>query len=114
MTDWTAIRERYIRDDIPVRLGSLAANLSRMTELATNDANQDVVESIIVESKFFIEWIAPEADIDMAAELVEMQIQLARWERNWASIWANPVQRGKVAEQAGAWSERILAMSRLE
>ncbi len=113
MKNWTAIRERYIRDEIPVRLGSLAANLSRITSLATNDINQHVVESIIVESKFFIEWIAPEAEIDIAAELVEMQIQLARWQLNWSSVWADPIQRGEVAEQASRWSQRILALSGL-
>jgi hypothetical protein len=29
MKDWTMIRERFLRDEPPVRLGGLAANLAR-------------------------------------------------------------------------------------
>jgi hypothetical protein len=31
----------------------------------------------------------------------------------WADIWANPAQRTAVAEQANAWSKRVLEMSGL-
>ncbi len=113
MKDWTIIRERYLQDELPVRLGGLAANLSRIKSFATHDANREVIESLLDESKFFIEWTAAEAEIDVAAALVELQIQLARWQRNWASIWANPAQRREVAEQSGNWSNRILKLSGL-
>jgi hypothetical protein len=113
MRDWTAIRERYLRDDLPVRLGGLAANLSRIKSFASQDANHEVVESILDESKYFIEWTAAEVEIDTAAELVELQIQLACWQRRWASIWADSVQRNRVAEQSSAWSKRILDLSGL-
>lgn len=113
MKDWTTIRERYLQDELPVRLGGLAANLGRIKSFATHDANRDVIESILDESKWFIEWTAAEAEIDVAATLVELQIQLARWRQNWANIWANPEQRRKVAEQSGLWSNRILELSGL-
>lgn len=113
MKDWTAIRERYLRDNFPVRLGGLAANLSRIKSFAANDAGRDAVESLIAESKFFIEWTAAEAEINAAAELVELQIQLARWQYNWAHIWDDRVQRRNVAEQSAAWSQRVLEMSGL-
>lgn len=113
MKDWTAIRERYLRDNFPVRLGGLAANLSRIKSFAANDAGRDAVESLIAESKFFIEWTTAEAEINAAAELVELQIQLARWQYNWAHIWDDRVQRRNVAEQSAAWSQRVLEMSGL-
>ena len=113
MRDWTAIRERYLRDDLPIQLGGLAANLSRIKSFASHDANREAVESLLEESKFFIAWIAPEAEIDTAAELVELQIQLARWQRKWTSIWADPQRRREVAEQSSAWSKRILERSSL-
>ena len=113
MKDWTTIRERYLRDNLPVRLGGLAANLSRIKSFAAQDANRDVVESVIDESKFFIEWTAAEAEINMAAELVGLQVQLARWQRNWANIWPDPAKRSEVAEQSGVWSRRVLEMSGL-
>ncbi len=113
MRDWTPIRERYMRDDLPVRLGGLAANLSRIKSFASHEGNREAVESLIDESKYFIEWTAAEAEVGTAAELVELQVQLARWQHNWARIWANPAQRRHVAEQSAAWSRRVLEMSGL-
>jgi len=113
MKDRTAIRERYLRDRLPIRLGGLAANLSRIKSFAAYDASREAVESMIDESKFFIEWTAAEAEISTAAELVELQVQLARWQRNWSRIWADPGQRREVAEQSAAWSQRVLEMSGL-
>ena len=113
MKDWKAIRERYLYDSVPVRLGGLAANLSRIKSFASRDANRDAVESMIDESKHFIEWTAAEAERDTAAELVELQVQLARWQRNWARIWADPAQRQQMSEQSAAWSRRVLEMSGL-
>ena len=113
MRDWTAIRERYLRDGLQIRLGGLAANLSRIKSFATHEAGREAVESLIDESKFFIEWTAAEAEVNTAAELVELQIQLARWQCNWVRIWHDPVQRSEVAEQSAAWSQRVLEMSGL-
>ena len=111
MRDRTAIRERYLRDPLPVRLGGLAANLARVKSFSDHPGHRDVVEILLDESKFFIEWTAPDAGLDVQAELVELQLQLARWQRAWAHIWADPFRRTAVAEQAGAWSERLLEMS---
>ena len=113
MKDWTAIRQRYLRDGLPVRLGGLAANLSRIKSFASHDSNRDAVESMIDESKYFIEWTAAEVEVDTAAELVELQVQLAQWQRNWACIWADPAQRQHMSEQSAAWSRRVLEMSGL-
>jgi len=113
MKDWTTIRGRYLRDDLAVRLGGLAANLSRIKSFAVHDASREAVEGLIDECKFFIEWTAADVQVNTAAELVELQVQLARWQRNWTNIWADPAQRSKVAEQSGAWSRRVLEMSGL-
>lgn len=113
MKDWTAIRERYFRDPLAIRLGGLAANLSRIKSFARHEASREAVESLIDESKFFIEWTAAEADVSTAAQLVELQIQLARWQRNWTHLWVDPAQRQQLAEQSAAWSARVLEMSGL-
>ena len=113
MKDWRAIRERYLRDTIPIRLGGLAANLSRIKSFSAHDASQPVVEGLIEESKLFIEWTAAEAGIEAAAELVELQIQLSRWQRNWLKIWPDQAQRKEVAEQSAEWSRRVLGLSGL-
>ena len=113
MRDWSVIRERYLRDELPIRLGGLAANLARIKSFSSNMANCDVVEGLLEESKFFIEWTVADAEVNTAAELVEIQIQLARWQHAWASIWADFAQRMKVAEQSRVWSDRVLDMSGL-
>jgi hypothetical protein len=113
MKDWNAIRERYLQDALPIRLGGLAANLSRVKSFASHNANGDAIASIVEESELFIEWTAGDADINTAAELVELQIQLALWERRWPQIWDNLTQRGQVAALSAMWSQRILEMSGL-
>lgn len=113
MKDRSAIQERYLRDTLPVRLGGLAANLSRIKSFAAHEASRDAVESLIDESKYFIEWTAVGAEIEVSAELVELQVQLARWQCQWVQIWLDPVRRGQVAEASSVWSKRVLELSGL-
>lgn len=113
MKDRSAIQERYLRDTVPVRLGGLAANMSRIKSFAAHEASRDAVESLIDESKFFIEWTAAEAVTETAAELVNLQIQLARWQCDWSRIWADPEKRRRLGEESSVWSKRVLEMSGL-
>ena len=113
MKDWTAIQERYLRDALAVRLGGIAANLSRVKSFAAHDANQAAVASLLEESKFFIEWTAGEADMSTAAELVELQVQLSLWQRGWDKIWQDSAQRHQIATASGKWSQRVLELSGL-
>ncbi|MCI0487908.1 MAG: hypothetical protein L0229_15050 [Blastocatellia bacterium] len=113
MKDKDNIRERYLRDELPVRLGGLAANLARVQSFSNHPGHRDVIERLFDESKFFIEWSAPDAEPETQSELVELQIQLARWQYEWADIWDDPARRAAVAEQAGNWSRRVLEMSGL-
>lgn len=113
MRDSTAVQERYLRDPLPVRLGGLAANLARIKSFSDHPDHREVVESLVGESKQFIEWNVPDAGLELQVELLELQLQLARWQRAWPAIWADPAQRAAVAEQACAWSERVLKASGL-
>jgi hypothetical protein len=113
MRNWVAIRERYLRDSLPIRLGGLAANLARIKSFSDHPDHREVIESLLDESKFFIEWTAPETEIDLQVELVTLQLQLACWQRSWLNIWADPFERAAVGEQAQTWSERVLRRSGL-
>ncbi|MDZ7342922.1 MAG: hypothetical protein ONA90_00240, partial [candidate division KSB1 bacterium] len=72
MTKLDRLRERYLQDSIPVRLGGLAANLARVQSFSKHPAHREVVYSILQESKWFIEWTATALDIQEAAELVKL------------------------------------------
>src|ERR1041385_114866 len=113
MKDWTTIRERYMRDPLPVRLGGLAANLSRIKSFSSNEASRETVASLIDESKMFIEWTAAQAETETAAQLVELQVQLARWQLQWQNIWADSSKRSQIAQQSSAWSKQVLELSGL-
>lgn len=113
MRDWNAVKSRYLQCSLPIRLGNLASNLARIKSRCENTANRDLVESLLQESKAFIEWTAKDAEVEIAAELVELQIQLACWQYSWARIWEDVEERIKVSEQAMIWSDKVLNMSGL-
>ena len=113
MKDWTIIRERYMRDPLPVRLGGLAANLSRMKSFSANEASRDTVASLIDESKMFIEWTAAQTEVEIAAKLVELQVQLALWQLRWQNVWDDNSRRSQFAKQSSIWSKQVLEMSGL-
>ncbi len=113
MSNLATIRERYLRDDLPVRLGGLAANLARVKSFSRHPGHLEPVNSLLNESKYFIEWTAPAATSEVQAELVELQIQLALWQQRLLTIWSDAAQRQELADQASAWSQRVLQLSGL-
>ncbi len=113
MKDWSVIKARYLQDNLPTRLGGLAANLARIKSFARREENLNAVNGLIEESKYFIEWTALAVEINKTIELVELQIEMARWQYNLVTLWANPQKRSTISEQAGLWSQRVLNMSGL-
>ncbi|RAM53102.1 MAG: hypothetical protein C6Y22_03190 [Hapalosiphonaceae cyanobacterium JJU2] len=113
MTDWTKKQERFLQDDIPNRLGHLAANLARIKSFSDDVTHRDLVANLVKESRYFIEWTVPQMDIDQAAELVELGRTLTRWLFNWEKIWSDVTALTQVMGEVGSWSQRVLDMSGL-
>lgn len=113
MMDRSRLRDRYLRDPLPVRLGGLAANLARVRSFSDNAAHADAVAQLLEESAWFIEWAAPDAPGESQVALVACQRDIARWRLSWAQIWGDPARRAAVAERAGAWSQQFLSISGL-
>ncbi|MDY7008147.1 MAG: hypothetical protein SWX82_30515 [Cyanobacteriota bacterium] len=113
MRNWKRMKERYLRDEISIRLGNIASNLARIKSRCQSTANQEMVENLLKESEFFIEWTAPDTEVEIAAELVDLQVTLARWQYNWASIWNDSELRNEVSQKANVWSEKLLDLSGL-
>lgn len=103
---------RFQRDNIPNRLGHIASNLARVRSFC-NIAYKEAVQSVIAETQWFIEWTAAEVQPEYAEELVNIQVQLARWELKLNNIWLDEKERAEVAQTAEAWSQRVLDMSGL-
>jgi hypothetical protein len=107
------IKTRYLKDELSVRLGGLSADLARIASISLHLDNWKVVQSLLEESKFFIEWTASEVPLEQKAFLVELQIQLAFWHRIWAENYQDSNQREKLSQQTILWSKKILEMSGL-
>lgn len=113
MTEWSDIRERYLRDGVPTRLGGLAANLARIGSFSRRVENGDVVLRLVRESERFIEWTESDTLGETLRELGELRKTLADWRTQWSAIWADDVRRAAIGEQATEWSARVLALSGL-
>lgn len=106
-------QRRYLTDSVQVRLGGLAANLARVESFSDNEEHRDVVLELIEESKYFIEWSAPEVALPFQAELVHYQLTLALWQKQWHDLWSDPVKRITMMQTVGEWAQRILHESGL-
>ncbi len=106
-------KKRYLKDTLQVRMGGLAANLARVGSFSVHEGGKVAVISLIEESKYFIEWIAVEYDIWTAAELVDIQRQLAKWNREIEFVWTDSLKRKEIGDQAKEISARLITKSGL-
>ena len=83
MKDRAKRYDRYMKDPLPLRLGGLAADLARIASSARRESGAAVVDAMIEESRWFIEWTSAEAEPEVAAELVGIQRLRGRWSRVW-------------------------------
>jgi len=113
MKEIERIRERFLKDTSSVRLGNLAANLSRIVSFSQDSKNSKVVESLLEESKNFIEWMATDYELQVQSELIELQIKLALWHLQWHSILADSQKLSKVRNEIEKLSKRLINLSGL-
>ena len=113
MIDKERLRERFLRDSLPRRLGGLAATLGRISSSARNSSNPSIVSDLIYEARWLIEWTAGETEPEVAAELVRIQILLTVWQKAWETASQNPQQRLLLSLQAKDWSDKAVDFSGL-
>ncbi len=112
-SDLAPIRARYLRDPLPVRLGGLAADMARIASFSRNPANLPAVASSMREAAHFIEWCAPDCDLETQIVLLELQRGLAGWRAHLTARFPEAAWRQQIASSAQGWSERVLGMSGL-
>ncbi len=112
MKNIEAIKARYQHDDLYIRLGGIAANLARISSASSDPRDCEAVQTMLEETEFFIEWTAPDAPLNVQAFLVEVQIQLALWHRNWSTIHTEEQNREKLHRWSRLVSEKVLTLAR--
>lgn len=103
------VRQRFLRDPLPIRLGGLAADLARITSFSENPANHQAVASLLEEGKWFAEWTAPDAPPQTQAVLAEVQLALAVWQRRWLNGTPDQTMRTEARRK----SDELLALAGL-
>ena len=104
-------RERFLRDPLPVRLVGLASDLARVASSARHESGAESVAAMLEESQYYIEWTAAEAEPEIAAELVDIQLMIGLWRKAWSEAQHNRTQRTLLSVQAKKWSDQILGYS---
>ena len=107
------LRERFLRDPLPRRLGGLAATLGRISSSARKSTDPNIVSNLLDEAKYLIEWTAADTEPETAAELVRMQTLLTLWQKAWTEASQNPQQRLLLSVQAKDWSDKAADFSGL-
>ena len=105
MRNLQRLRERYLRDEPPVRLGNLASDLLRLGQWVQMRRNDDEIVDLMREIAWCMEWVGDSA----TAELADMQREICRWRRAWPAESARSI----LALRARQMSERVLEMSGL-
>jgi hypothetical protein len=107
------LRERFLRDPLPRRLGGLAATFGRISSSARESSDAVNVARLLEEAKYLIEWTAADTEPETAAELVSMQTLINLWLRAWDQASQHKEQRILLSVQAKHWSDRALDFSGL-
>lgn len=107
------LRERFLRDPLPRRLGGLAATLGRISSSARESSDPATVVHLLEEAKYLIEWTAADTEPEVAAELVSMQTLVNLWLKAWDKASQNKQQRTLLSVQAKHWSDKAMDFSGL-
>ncbi len=113
MMDKEKLRERFLRDPLPRRLGGLAATFGRISSSARKSPDPTIVANLLDEAKHLIEWTAADTEPETAAELIRIQTMISLWQRAWDEASKNPKQRILLSVQAKDWSDKSLDFSGL-
>jgi len=105
------MQDQYLAKSLSNRLQELALSLRELGGLLEDGLQYDEAIEAIKRCKLWIEWTAIEVGIDGAAELVDLQVKLARSQLNLSRFWGISAQRQAVARQVILDAERVAAIA---
>jgi hypothetical protein len=105
MRDLKRMRDRYLRDESPVRMGNLASSLLRLSNWVRMGQKDEAIIDLMREVAWFMEWNGDLA----SSELADMQREICRWRRIW------PIEQARtiLVFRAHQMSNRVLELSGL-
>ena len=107
------LRDRFLRDPLPRRLGGLAATFGRISSSARESPDPMTVARLLEEAKYLIEWTAADTEPETAAELISIQRLINLWLRAWENASQHKEQRILLSAEAKHWSDRAMDFSGL-
>lgn len=113
MNNLEQIKERYLKEPLDKKIGHLASDLFRINTFLENDSNMSAVQDILEESKFFIEWLAPETPYNVQELLSEIQPKLALWHYHLVQKRRIEGELENLKALVKTWSENLLQISGL-
>lgn len=113
MKNLASIKARFLKDSFNIKIGNLAADLARLSTFSENSKNRRVLEDILEESKFFIEWVTPEAPLEVQILLSEIQPKLALWQRHLLQQKEDAAEIEELKEMTKSWSASLIELSGL-
>ncbi len=105
MKDLKRMRDRFVRDESPVRMGNLASDLLRLSKWVRTGHKDEAIIDLMRQIAWLMEWSGGLA----SAELADMQREICRWRR----VWPVEPARSILALRASQMSNRILESSGL-
>ncbi len=102
-----------MRDELPTRIGGIAANMARVGSIAEWPDARTVAFDLFEESKHFIEWTANEAEADTTRALIDLQLQLALWQLQLDTLWGDEKSRTEIGARAREYSNDLIQRSGL-
>ncbi len=111
MKNLSIIKARFLKDPFKIKMGNLAADLARLSSFSENIKNKKTIESILEESKFFIEWLTPEAPLEIQTLLSQIQLKLALWHLSFLQKKETYIEIKELREKTKNWSMDLLKMS---
>lgn len=111
--DASELRQQFLKEPIPRRLGNLASTLHRMADFIEIRRPEQSVLALIDEAEHFVRWTQPELDSDRAVMLDKLLAELDTWRPPFRSASGAPEARLHVEGQARVWTSRIIEVSGL-
>lgn len=106
-------QERFQRLAKSTRLGAIAANLERISSFSQDGKSSGLVLAVLQETRYFVEWAAPDTDTEVGAQLADCQRLLTRWSSNWNAIAQEESRRSELCKTAHEWADSLLDASGL-